>query len=160
MELNDFFGLDFNFKQFDINALLDLLGIRRVIESTRQVTQITERFGKHSAYVELAKRQQTLNNFKLLLERPLLDYDALYYEKEINTASEHDRRYNAEEKLLEYTLIVASGQTPRQLKHSEFKPDIKTLRGLAATERFDRLWDVLSREAGEVIAAFKKEIAR
>lgn len=27
MELQDFFGLDFNFKQFEINTLLDLMGL-------------------------------------------------------------------------------------------------------------------------------------
>ena len=109
MELNDFFGLDFNFKQFEINTALDLMGLRRVIESTRQVSQITERFGKYSPYVGLAKRQQTLNYFKALLEQDMLDYDPRYYEKEINTATTHDRRYNAEERLLEFALIVALG---------------------------------------------------
>ena len=159
MELNDFFGLDFNFKQFEINTALDLMGLRRVIESTRQVSQITERFGKFSPYVDLAKRQQTLNYFKALLEQDMLDYDPRYYEKEINTATTHDRRYNAEERLLEFALIVAAGQTPKQLKSHDFKPNVKALRSIRASERFDRLWEVLSREAGDVIQAFKKDIA-
>jgi hypothetical protein len=159
MELNDFFGMDFNVKHFEINTLLDLMGIRRLIEATRQVAQISERFGKHSPYVDLAKRQQTLNHFKLLLDQDMLDYDARYYEKEINTASAHDRRYNAEDHLLEFALSVATAQTPKQLKSHDFKPDIKVLRSIRAGERFDRLWDVLSRETADVIQAFKKESA-
>jgi hypothetical protein len=159
MELKDFFGLDFNFKQFEINTLLDLMGMRRLIEKTRQVSQIMEHFGKRSPYVDLAKRQQTLNHFKPLLEQDMLDYDAHHYEKEINTATEHDRRYNAEDRLLEFALIVAAGQTPRQLKSNDFKPDIKALRSVRSSDRFDRLWDVLSREAGDIIKTFKKEIA-
>ena len=159
MELKDFFGLDFNLKTFEINTLLDLMGIRRLIEGTRQVTQITDRFGKHSPFVQLAKRQQTLNHFKPLLDQDLLDYDPLYYEKPINTASAHDRRYNAEDRLLEFALIVAAGQTPKQLKNPEFKPDIKALRSVRSSDRFDRLWEVLSREAADVIQAFKQTIA-
>ena len=159
MELKDFFGLDFNLKHFEINTLLDLMGLRRLIENTKQVSQITEHFGKHSPYVDLAKRQQTLNHFKLLLEQDMLNYDAHYYEKEVNTATENDRRYNAEDKLLEFALVVAAGQTPKQLKSNDFKPDTKSLRSVRSGERFDRLWDVLSREASGVIQAFKKEIA-
>lgn len=158
MELNDFFGMDFNIKKFDINILLDLLSIRRKIEDTKQVKQIAERFGKHSSYVLLAKRQQTLNYFRPLLESSMLEYDSIYYAKAVNTASDRDRRYNSEEKLLELVLIVATGKTLRDLHNSEFKPTVEVLRGVKHAERFDRIWDVLTRETRDLIVAFKKEM--
>ena len=157
MELADFYGLDFNLKKFEVNILLDMLGIRRKIEATNQVKSIISRFGMHSSYTQLAKRQQALNYFKPLIEQPMLAYDSLYYIKEVNTATDHDRRYNAEERLLDLALIIASAMTPRERVNTGFKPTLEVLRGIAHTDRFDRLWDVLTRESQNIIAAFKQE---
>ena len=157
MEIQDFFGLDFSIKRFEINTLLDLLGIRRKIEETSQVKKIIERFGMNSPYTNLAKRQQTLNYFKPLIENAMQPHNPLYYVKAVNTATENDRFYNAEERLLELVLIVASGKTNRELLNTEYKPSVKVLRNIDHSERFDRLWEILSQESREVIESFKKE---
>jgi len=159
MERDEFFGLDFRIKSFEINILLDLLSIRRKIENIETVKQITKRFGKSSAFLMVSKRQQTLKFLKPLLDEDFSGFDQRYYEKEINTASEHDRRYNAEEHILEFALIVASGKTLRELKQEEFKPGLRTLRELKGSDRYDRLWEVLSSVEKETIEQFKKALA-
>ncbi len=159
MERDDFFGLDFRIKNFDINILLDLLSIRSKIEAIETVKQIARRFGKSSTFLMVSKRQQTLKFLKPLLEDEFRGYDQYYYEKEVNTASENDRRYNAEERILEYALMVASGKTYRELKKEEFKPGLHSLRELSSDERYDRLWEVLNTIEKDTIDQFKKALA-
>ncbi len=159
MEREDFFGLDFRIKNFDINILLDLLSIRSKIESIDTVKQISKKFGKSSAFLMVSKRQQTLKFLKPLLDDEFNHFDQFYYEKEVNTASEHDRRYNAEERILEFALMVASGKTYRELKKEEFKPGLHTLRELKSSERYDCLWNVLLTVEKNTIEQFKKALA-
>jgi len=159
MERDEFFGLDFRIKKFDINLLLDLLSIRRKIENLDNVKKITARFGKSSSFLMLSKRQQTLKFLRDLLSDEFSDYDQYYYQKEINTSSAHDRRYNAEDRILEFALIVASGKTYAQLKQEEFKPGLRSLRALRSSERYDRLWDLLSTVESNTIKQFKKALA-
>ena len=160
MQLDDFFGLDFSIKKFDINILLDLLSIKRKIEEVKIVTQISKKFGKHSPFVQLAKRQQTLNYFKPFLSAEFLPFDQSYYKREVNTASDKDRRYNCEERVLEYALLVASGKSTIQLKAEEYKPNLKILRHFegGSPARFDCLWEVMTKEAKDVIADFQKAL--
>ncbi len=77
----------------------------------------------------------------------------------MNTATKHDRRYNAEERILEYVLMVASGKTWRELKKEEFKPGLRTLSETKRTHRYDRLWEVLLTVERETIHQFKKALA-
>ncbi len=77
MERDDFFGLDFRIKIFDINILLDLLSIRRKIEEIETVKQISRKFGKSSAFLMVSKRQQTLKFLKPLLDNDFNNYDQL-----------------------------------------------------------------------------------
>jgi len=159
MERDDFFGLDFRIKSFDINILLDLLSIRRKIEGIETVKQITQRFGKSSAFLMVSKRQQTLKFLKPLLDDEFNSFDQHYYEKEINTATKQDRRYNAEERILEYALIVASGKTYRELEKEAFKPGLRSLREFKSSDRYDRLWEVLTTVEKDTIEQFKKALA-
>jgi len=160
MERDDFFGLEFRIKKFDINLLLDLLSIRRKIESLDNVKKITERFGKTSPFLMVSKRQQTLKFLQNLLSNEFGPYDPYYYTKEVNTSSKQDRRYNAEDRILEYALVVASGKTYQQLKSAEFKPGLRTLRELNSSERYDRLWEVLSTAEKDTIEQFSKALKK
>jgi len=159
MVRDDFFGLDFRIKAFDINILMDLLSIRRKIDNIETVKKITEKFGKSSSFLMVSKRQQTLKFLKPLLEDEFRSFDQLYYEKEVNTASKQDRRYNAEERILEYALMVASGKTWRELKKEEFKPGLRTLRECNRSDRYDRIWEVLTTVEKDTIEQFKKALA-
>ena len=159
MKTEDFFGLDFNKIPFDINKYLELLGIKRQVENTGAVQRLILGFGKHSPYVDVAKRQQTLLLFKPLLSKNFLSYDKYHDIKDVNTASSKDRLYNAEERLLQITLAIASGKSYKKLCDEEFKPNTMILRGLDgyADEKYDRLRAILDKETKTVLDEFKQE---
>ncbi|MCW9000732.1 MAG: hypothetical protein OQK04_18620 [Kangiellaceae bacterium] len=87
----------------------------------------------------------------------MLDHEESYYDKEVNTSSEHDRRYGAEDKLLEFALLVAS---TKSIKVMEDDPSILTPKQLREASfrgtRFDKCWDILSEETNHIVAAFRK----
>jgi hypothetical protein len=87
----------------------------------------------------------------------MLDYDSLYYTKEVNTSSNHDRRYCSEEKLLQVALIIASTKSIKTLSDQTRIVSVKQLREAAFLEtRYDRIWEILSQETHHVVAAFRR----
>lgn len=159
MKLDDFFGLDLNKIPFDINRYTDMLGIRRTIENTGQVQRLLASFGKDSPYVDLAKRQQTLLHFKTLLSQDFLPFDKFHEVKDVNTATDKDRRYNAEERLLRIVLSIAAGEKYLTLEADGFKPDTQVLRACNkyADEKYDRLRQILDERSTSVMEAFKQD---
>ena len=103
------------------------------------------------------KRQILLKQLKPLLRESILPPDPDFHTKEVNTATERDRRYGAEEKLLWFCLCVATGKTLKQLERIQFKPDAEALRRIPGAKdgKFDRIWEVLSEQHGEYILKFK-----
>ncbi len=157
MKLEDFFGVDIDKYPYETNRVLDFLGVRRTIEKTKQVNDLINAFEPNSPYVDVAKRQQLLLLLKPLLSQAFLPHDNFYYNKEVNTATKKDRRYNAEERLLTIVLTVATGEKYSTLVDKEFKPDISILRSLNRDqdERYDRLKQILSTHTQEVLEQFK-----
>jgi len=113
LKLKDFFGLLIEEEYADIQPLLDILDVSRLIDQTQVVKSLIKQNGSKAAIVNVARRQQVLKMLRILLDDKMLDYDPLYYVKEITTSSDHDRRYGAEDKLLEFALIVASTKSKR-----------------------------------------------
>ena len=157
MELKDFFGVDIDKYSYETNRILDLLGVRRTIEKTRQVNDLILAFDKNSIYVDVAKRQQLLLFLKPLLTKEFLPYDKNHEGKEVNTASDKDRRYNAEERLFKIVLSVVTAEKYSTLVDNEFKPDIAGLRSLNKDrdERYDRLKKILSNDIKPTLEQFK-----
>ena len=87
----------------------------------------------------------------------MLNYDPNYYTKEVNTSSQHDRRYCAEEKLILTALIIASTKSLRVLKTD---PNIISAKHIRQSEfvgsRFDKLWELLTKETQHIVDAFRK----
>ena len=157
MKLEDFFGVNIDKYPYETNRVLDFLGVRRTIEKTRQVNDLINAFEPNSPYVNVAKRQQLLLLLKPLLSKEFLSHDKFHDTKEVNTATEKDRRYNAEERLLTIVLSVSTGEKYSTLVDKKFKPDISILRSLNKDqdERYDRLKQILSSHTQEVIEQFK-----
>ena len=157
MKLQDFFGIDIDKYSYETNRVLDFLGLRRTIEKTKQVTDLTNAFDKNSPYVDVAKRQQLLLLLNPLLSKEFLPYDKHHYTKDVNTGTDKDRRYNAEDRLLKIVLSVATGEKYNALIEKEFKPDIVALRSLNkdSDERYDRLKQILSEDTRSVLDQFK-----
>ncbi len=157
MKLKDFFGIDLDKYPYETNRILDFLGIRRTIEKTRQVSDLMNAFEKSSPYIDVAKRQQLILFLKPLLSKEFLPFDKRFYTKDINTASDKDRRYNAEDKLLKIVLSVVTGGKYNALVEKDFKPDIATLRTINkdSDECYDRLKQILSNHTRSILEQFK-----
>ena len=157
MKLDDFFGVDIDKYPYETNRVLDFLGLRRTIEKTSQVSSLTNAFDANSQYVEVAKRQQLLLFFNPLLSKEFLPYDKHYYTKDVNTGTDKDRRYNAEDRLLRIVLSVVTGERYSALVDKEFKPDIAALRSANrdSEERHDRLKQILSDQTSPILEQFK-----
>lgn len=144
MQLDDFFGLNLDLNHFQIDHVLDRVGLREAIAQLAVIRELAEDNGPEHPIVSVGKRQYTLKFLKPLLDTGMLPYDARFEGKEVTTGTDNDRRYAAEEKLLLFALIVASGKTPRQLRAANFKPDMATLRELKRRALYERFWDILA----------------
>ena len=157
LKLEDFFGLAIDDERSDIIPLMEMLDIKKEIEGTKVVKTLAKKNGRDSAIAAVARRQQILKIIKPLLNEEMLDYEPNYYNKEINTSSEHDRRYGAEDRLLEYALVVASTKSQKVLASEPKILNAKQLREAAFLEtRFDRCWEILSKETHHIVSAFRK----
>lgn len=157
LKLLDFFGLAIDEDRADIIPLMELLGINQEIENTKVVNTLKKKNGRDAPIVAVARRQQVLKMIKPMLNENMLEHDPNFYDKEINTSSEHDRRYGAEEKLLEYALLVASTKSKHILETEGGFISLKQLREAAFLEtRFDRCWEILSSQTHHIVSAFRK----
>jgi hypothetical protein len=157
LKLTDFFGLLIDEEYSDIIPLMNTLKVTKMINQTQVVKSLIKENGINAAIVSVARRQQLLKMLRVLLDAKMLDYDALYYDKEITTSSDHDRRYGAEDKLLEYGIIVASTRSKRLLDDERGFITVRQLREAAFPgTRFDKLWDILSEETRHIVDAYRK----
>ena len=157
LKLDKFFGLLVDEERSDISHFMELVDIQKEIDSTKVVKTLAKQNGKNAAIVNVARRQQILKFVKPLLNEKMLDYEPNYYTKEVNTSSEHDRRYGAEDRLLEFALLVASAKSKKVLASEPKIVNAKQLRDAAFLEtRFDRCWEILSQESQHIVEAYRK----
>ena len=157
LKLEDFFGIKLEKERSDISSFLEAVEVNEMINNTKVVKQISASNGSDSPIVGVARRQQFIKLLKPLLTKKMLDYDPMFYKKEISTSSNHDRRYSAEEKLLQVALIIASTKSIKTLAGQTKIVSVKQLREAVFLDtRYDRVWEILSQETHHVVAAFRK----
>lgn len=157
LKLDDFFGIRLEEERSDISTFLSAVNVDKEINNTNVVKKISATNGSDSPIVGVARRQQFIKMIKPIVNEDMLEYDPLYYTKEINTSSDHDRRYCAEEKVLQVALIIASTKSMKTLENEPHILNVKQLRDAAFLEsRYDRLWEILSQETHHVVEAFRK----
>lgn len=157
LDLEDFFGLLIDEERADILPVLETLGISKQIEETKVVKTLIKQNGRKAAIINVARRQQVLKLIRPILNEDMLDFDSAYYDKEINTSSNHDRRYGSEDRLLDFALLVASAKSLKVIAEDPEIPNIKQMREAAFKgTRFDRCWDILSTESEHTISAYRK----
>lgn len=157
LKLQDFFGLSIDSEKSDIGPVLKVLGIDNDIENTKVVKSLKQSSGQQAPIVSVARRQQVLKLIRPMLNEDMLDHEDSYYNKEINTSSEYDRRYGAEDKLLSFALLVASTKSIKMLQEDSNILTAKQLREAAFRgTRFDKCWDILSEETNHIVTAFRK----
>lgn len=160
MKVDVFFGIPMDQEYFDIDVLTDQIGIKNSINKSKAVVRLTEEAGRSNPIVQIAKRQTILKHLKPLIGSNLKPYDSLYYKKEVNTADKGDRAYNCEEKLLQFCLVIATGEPYKALVHKDFKPNIQALRGTPQRERFDRYWGILADATRDSIEQYRENKKR
>ena len=140
MKLGDFFGMDLSARVFQVDHYADLLGVRGALADNPQVLAYQADMTRHgSAALYLFKRLLILRMLQVLLTGPMLSFDSHYDAKKLAAGSSRDRRYGAEEKLLAYALIVATGKSENQLKAEQFHPTVRALREWPQASRFKHL---------------------
>lgn len=156
LKIEDFFGLLIDESSSDIQPLLATLGIDKAIKGTKVVKNLIKQSGRDAPIVNIAIRQQTLKLLHVLINEKMLDYDSHFYSKEVNTSSNHDRRYGAEERLLDFALLVASTKNQKMMRYDPIIISTKQLREAEFKEsRFDKCWNILSDEAQHIISGFR-----
>ena len=157
LKLEDFFGLSIDDNVSDIQPLLTTLGIEKIIKDTKVVKSLVKKNGRDAAIVAVAIRQQTLKYIKSLINEDFLGYESSFYAKEVNTSSNHDRRYSSEDRLLSFVLQVASTKSQKVMAEDKNILTTKQLREAAFLEsRYDRVWEMLSQESHHIVSAFRK----
>ena len=158
-KMMDFFGLNLNQQQFDINYYAEGLGFKKIIIKDPKIKTLVKTYNAKHPIVIITKRQALLKHMRPLLNDKILAYDQYWYTKENNTSSDHDRLYGAQEKLLQLGLIVATGKLLRHLTMSDYKPDAPALRRAVNTSskgRFDAFWEILNNETRDYIMRYKR----
>jgi len=154
MKLDDFFGMDLSSRVFVLEHYADLLGLHDRLEAHPMVRDFAAgRITGGMTVVYMLKRLLILRHLQPLLAANLLHYDGYFYTKEVATASTHDRRYAAEDKLVTYALIIATGKSEDQLQAERFRPTARALREWAPSSRFPRLKNLLMESNPRVIEA-------
>lgn len=158
LTVDQFFGLNLKQEHFDIDELLSLIGLQQYVASSKAVIKLKQVNSNKAMIVTIAKRQQALKLLRNLLNSDLLPYDEYFYVKEVNTGSEHDRLYSAEDKLLQYAYVIAMGKTWNWLENDNPAAILKGIREKNTSQhsRFDRYWEMLGDQSGEYIRKFRK----
>ena len=160
MDIQKLFGLPLDQEHFDVDKHADLIDIKKIVVSNRAVKKMQDENGKNHPITLIAKRQSILKHLKNDIETELMPYDPLYYKKEVNTAEASDRKYAAEEKLLEYCLVVACGKALKKINQEGFKPDTQALRDTPAKERHKRYWTILGDHTRDTIQNYQAELKK
>lgn len=159
MALDDFFGISLEFTHFQVDTVLKSAGLAARIAEQAGIRELIAENGREHPIVSIGKRQYALKMVKPLLDAGVLPYDALFHAKEVQTGSANDRRYAAEEKLLQFCLIVATGRTLKQLAAQDFRPDLAALRGLPRRGLYERFRDILADHTRELVMCYQQKRA-
>ncbi len=157
MKIEQFFGLSIPPHQFDLDAILKKTTLFEDIQHSNTVKKYIKEAGAHNKIISIAKRQLFLKAVTSLIEGDIQKYDALWYTKDVNTAEEQDRLYEAEEKLLIASLCIATAQPANKVQDEQFKPSIKNLRDMKPNERMQKIWALLHQNTEDDIVKYQKD---
>ncbi|KZM40980.1 MAG: HD-GYP domain-containing protein [Marinomonas sp.] len=121
------FGVDISFSYFDIDKIIEVLGLKTEVSYSSKVKKIAKQQGSKHRIVAIVKRQMVLDFVKPALASGLLPYDPYFYDKNI-IANPKDRLYDAQERLLEVCLSVAVGKSVKSLRKLDGRYDSRDVR--------------------------------
>ncbi len=159
MKIADFFGFNLDRRLFVLDDYLKLGNLGQAVEQRPAVRRAIEQAGDpQHGYVRLVRRREALRLLGLLLRGELLPWNKYYYLKEVNTATEEDRRYGAEESFLAFCLVLATGQSWPALQEQHVQPGVRALRQMEPAERDAAIWELFYEHAGEMERAYRQRL--
>lgn len=126
-DVEHLFGVDISFSYFDIDKIIEILGLKTEVSYSSKVKKIAKQQGSKHRIVAIVKRQMVLDFVKPALASGLLSYDPYFYDKNI-IANPKDRLYDAQERLLEVCLSVAVGKSVKSLRKLDGRYDSRDVR--------------------------------
>lgn len=117
------FGADIYVGYFDMEEILEILGIKDQVVSSKRVQSLIKMHGRKDRIVSVAMRQVTFDVLRPALDSEYLPYDPYFaYDKLLSTRRE--RLYDAQERFLLLCLSIAYGRSVKGLK--KLNPDLNT----------------------------------
>lgn len=151
------FGVDIAFDYFDIDLLLDALQISSDIKNSKRIVKLVREHGKRHRIIQIAKRQMALDIVSDYLDGSLSSYDPFFNGQRV-LSSTQDRHYDAEERLLQICLSIATGKSIKGLKKLNNGFDSKEIRSLRPMGKsvFSYFRNILNSNTRDYIIAFKQ----
>ncbi|MBT4837624.1 MAG: hypothetical protein HON94_09800 [Methylococcales bacterium] len=158
MKLEHFFSIAVRQPQFNIDYFIKAVGLTDKINKNGAINKLIKLNGADHPIVSIAKRQNLLRELREIINHNMMPYNPYYYTKEINTSSKADRKYGAEEKLLELALVVATGKPYMKLEQENFIPNVQTLRDLGTKQKpkSEHFTSILNDHTRDRIKSYKK----
>ncbi len=161
MKTDDFFGFNFDRRLFVLDDYLSFKGLAQEVDRRPAVREALRLTGSpEHGLVRIVRRREALKRLAPLLRQAFLPWNKYYYLKEVNTATEEDRRYGAEEALLTFALVLATGQTWPVLRETRFQPGLRVLRNMEPLEREATLMEILAEQTAEAEAAYRRRLGK
>ncbi|UTV98773.1 HD domain-containing protein [Marinomonas rhizomae] len=160
-KLESCFGADINVGYFDMEEILDILGIKKEVVGSKRVQCIIKEHGEKDRLVGIAMRQVVLDVLRSNLESPFLTYDPFFSDDKLLN-NRHERLYDAEERLLFLCMSIASGRSVKSLKKLNPHFTTKELRSKHAKNQslFRYFRQELNDQTREYILAHKDRLGR
>lgn len=144
-------GAEINVGYFDIEEILNTLGIKDIVHKNKRVKGLVKKHGSKERIVGVAMRQIALDALQPALDGSFMPYDSYFNENSI-PATSRDRRYDAEERFLLMCCALSYGKSIRSLKKL-YKDNLttkdwrdKAQKGQSLFQYFRRLLDDNTRE--------------
>ena len=117
------FGADIHVGYFDMEEILEILGIKDNVVGSKRVQSLIKMHGRKDRIVSVAMRQVTFDVLRPALDSEYLPYDPYFtYDKLLS--SRRERLYDAQERFLLLCLSIAYGRSVKGLK--KLNPDLNT----------------------------------
>ena len=151
------FGVNIDFAYFDVFDLLDVLGIKQYVLQTDSVVNLIKKHGNKHHIVSIAIRQMMLTELKATLNEELLPFfsPAQGFHK---TATNYDRQYEVEDKLILLCYSIALGKSVtsvKRLKGDEFSKGPREFR-VRGRSLYDYFRSILNDNTRDYVLRYKE----
>ncbi|RBO84879.1 HD-GYP domain-containing protein [Marinomonas aquiplantarum] len=140
------FGADINVGYFNVGEILDIMGIKSQVMSSKRIKSLIGMHGRNDRIVGIAMRQIALDVLRIPLDEAFLPYDP-YFDDGKLLNSRRERLYDAQERFLILCMSLVVGRSVRSLK--KLHPGLSTKELRAKHPRGQSLFRYFRQELNE-----------